>query len=361
MTDSPQQYQSPAETVPQEESQALLLQLRRKEGNWVSWGKACQRLQRSGLSSNAIFEDTGFEAAQQNMVIIAANVYDSLLKGGAVPGVVEYFADRGSAVLYELRQLDQVQRVKTATLAMERGLDEELMRDIAKSVKDYARVAMPPPGFGRDPGDAVAYFCWKRARERSDLQDRSRQIAQGLKFAVSAGARQALETLLTDFTVVATEKAPNLPLYRMEQEEEIPRLIPVAGAFPLSRGAIEGVQALRESGVFRTVVSEAGTSWMAVPGWQAVLGARDPVAVVCHTDDLPQYVDGVQEPIALLVERSERDWSPNHYSLVEVGDRVEIFWGTEPPEGEIVGRIVVILRPKHVLDESAIAMPWLAD
>lgn len=361
MTDSPQQYQSPAETLPEEESQALLQQLRRKEGNWVSWGKACQRLQRSGFSSNAIFEDTGFEAAQQNMVIIAASVYDSLLKGEAAAAVQSYFTDRGSAVLYELRQLDQNQRVKTATLAMERNLDEDAIRDVAKSVKDYARVAMPPPGFSREPGDAVAYFCWKRARERADLQDRSRQIAQGLRFAVSPGARQALESLLTDFTVVSPQKAPNLPLYRMEQEEEIPRLIPVAGTFPLTGAAIESVQSLQEAGVFRVIVSDAGTNWMAVPGWQAVLGAQDPVAVICHTDDLPQYVDGVQEPIALLVERRERDWSPNHYFLVEQGDRVEIFWAPEPPIGAILGRIVVILRPKHVLDESSIAMPWLAD
>jgi hypothetical protein len=361
MTDSPQQYQSPAQPLPLEESQRLLQQLRRKEGNWVSWGKACQSLQRSGFSSNAIFEDTGFEAVQQNLVIIAASVYESLIKGDAPAAVIEYFGDRGSAVLYELRQLDQGQRVKTATFAMERQLDEEVMRDIAKFVKDYVRVTVPPPGFGREVGDAVAYFSWKRARERSDLQDRSRQIAQGLRFAESPGARQALEALLTDFTVVATQKAPTLPLYRMEQEEEIPRLVPVAGAFPLGRGAIESVQALKESGVFRTVRSEAGTGWMAVPGWQAVLGARDPVAVICHTDDLPQYVDGAQETIALLVERDERDWSPNHYCLVESGERVEIFWGTEPPVGDVLGRIVVILRPKHVLDESAIAMPWVTD
>jgi len=53
-----------------ENLEEILRSLRRKEGNWVAWGQACQKLQKSGYSPQAIFEETGFEPIQQNQVIV---------------------------------------------------------------------------------------------------------------------------------------------------------------------------------------------------------------------------------------------------------------------------------------------------
>ena len=80
----------------------LITQLRRKQGNWVSWGQACQALQKTGLSPQKIFEETGFEAIQQNQVIVAAQVYGSLVTAEAPETVQIHFAQRGSDILYEL-------------------------------------------------------------------------------------------------------------------------------------------------------------------------------------------------------------------------------------------------------------------
>ncbi|MDA0673022.1 MAG: hypothetical protein O3C67_04865, partial [Cyanobacteria bacterium] len=116
--------------------EALTQQLRRKEGNWVAWGRACQALQKAGLSPQKIFEDTGFEPIQQNQIVVATQVYDSVLKGGATAAVETHYGQRGSDVLYELRILSQGDRARVAEFALAQGLDADTIKDIVKAVKE---------------------------------------------------------------------------------------------------------------------------------------------------------------------------------------------------------------------------------
>src|SRR4028119_2484514 len=85
----------------------LLQLLRRKESNWVEWGKACQQLQKAGYNSQVIFEETGFEPIQQNQVIVASQVYTTLQNAGVSDAVRSRFERTGSDTLYELRILTQ--------------------------------------------------------------------------------------------------------------------------------------------------------------------------------------------------------------------------------------------------------------
>ena len=62
--------------------QVLLTQLRRKEGNWVDWAQSCRTLQQAGFSPQKIFEETGFEPIQQNQIVVAEQVYQSIMKVG---------------------------------------------------------------------------------------------------------------------------------------------------------------------------------------------------------------------------------------------------------------------------------------
>jgi hypothetical protein len=82
------------------------------------------------------------------------------------------------------------------------------------------------------PGDAVAHQCWKSARQQPDLQKRSHLIARGLNFVHSQTARQKIEQLLTNFAY-KTNPTPLIPLYRLESEAELPRVLPVVGQLPL--------------------------------------------------------------------------------------------------------------------------------
>jgi len=60
---------------------------------------------------------------------------------------------------------------------------------------------------------------------KGDLQERARLIARGLNFVHSETARQQIEKLLTDFTVVKTRPAPRMPIYRSDTEGVAPHFL----------------------------------------------------------------------------------------------------------------------------------------
>jgi hypothetical protein len=395
----------PAE-LPEKVAQALLLSLRHKEGTWVDWGQACQQLHKAGHDPQLICEETGFEPIQQNLVIVAAQVYDSLVqtcsKGGAATEALTYFQGPRSDVLYELRLLNQDQRWAAAELAFAKKLDVDEAHQLVKAIKDFARVSAPPE-FTTEPGDAVAYQCWKRARTQKDIQERSRLIARGLQFAQSTTARQQIENLLTDFTVVAAKKAPLLPFYRLEQEEELPRIVPVVGALPLTIADLKAVPLLEETEPFRMVHFTGTGAWIPIPGWPAVIKAEDPVAILCRSEefgvrssefgvspfslgdaprtetlrerrrsangDAPrtEFQTPNSEPrtpnpeLLVVIDRAARHWSVYHYFLVEQGEQLGFQWFEEEPEQTLLGQLLLVLRPKRILDETVITSPWQMD
>ncbi|MGK7925773.1 MAG: RuBisCO accumulation factor 1 [Spirulina sp.] len=359
MNDDRQPISNPQ--LSEEAARALLLKLRRKEGTWVDWGTIARELQKAGYSPQKIFEETGIESKYQNLTIVAAQVFESARSQGASEALQNYLQGPRSDVLYEFRILNPKQRLAAAELAMDKGLDVDDAHEVAKAMKNFSRYSTPPEGFTAHPGDAVAYQCWKTARAKKDLQERSRLIARGLKFVHSATAREQIERLLSDFTVVPVERAPLLPLYRLEVEEQLPRIIPVAGSFPLKLADLDAISPIEEREPFRMVQLTGNVTCVPVPGWQAILKAEDPVAILGKSDELPNPPSGQPEEVLIIVDRRSRQWHGNAYFLVSCDGDLEIQWFPEAPEREIFGQIVVILRPKRILDENNIIEPWQMD
>jgi len=346
----------PAEGAPDPE--ALVGMLRRKEGSWVEWGQGCAALQKSGYNSQQIFEETGFEPIQQNQVIVASQVYASMDKGGASEAVKSHFWQKGSDILYELRILTQPQRVEAAQLILDKNLDADEAKIVARALKDFSRLGSLPEGFSRDPGDGVACQCWKLARQNQDLQERSRLIARGLKFASSPGARTQLEQLLTDFTVVSQKPAPRLPVYRLEAQEELPCILPVVGRFPLAVEDLKAVPFTEAAEPFRIVQFSGQGAWVPLPGWQVILASEDPVAILCRSDRLPSPLPGAIEEVLVVVDRAGRIWEGDSYFLVEENGKLELHWFENEPEETLLGRVVLILRPKRIVDENQMTDVW---
>jgi len=101
-------------------------------------------------------------------------------------------------------------------------LDADEAREVARDI----RIFLPPNVASwvfRPSRRRPAYQCWKLARQKTDLQDRSRLIAKGLRFAHTQTARQQIEQLLVDFTV-ASASGSQLPFYRLESEGGIAAL-----------------------------------------------------------------------------------------------------------------------------------------
>jgi hypothetical protein len=355
---------NPQDTSPslsEEAAEELLRSLLHKEGNWVNWGKICQQLQKAGFDAQTIFEKTGLQASQQNMIIVAAQVYDSLVKAGASEALLSYYSGPKSDVLYELRILNQEQRATVAQLAYEKKLEFDSAKDVAKAFQELSRFSQLPAEFTNDPGDAVAYQCWKRAKQKKDLQERARLIAQGLKFASSQSARGAIEQLLSDFTAAPSRSMPLMPIHRLEAEEEIARIVPVAGTLPLTQQDFASVASVESEEPFRTVRLKNSGSVVPLPGWQTVLKAEDPVAVLCSSDRLPKPLPGKAETVLVVVDRQNTVWDENSYFLVEREGELTFQWFEEAPDSPLLGQVAIVLRPKKILDENNITEPWQMD
>ena len=348
-----------------ETCQALLQLLRRKEQTWVDWGKACQQLQRSGYSSVQIFEETGLEPIQQNQVIVAAQVWDSIVPLGMPPSVQAYFQQRGSDLLYELRSLTPPQRLQAASFAQERQFDADQTRALAKAYREFQQLRERPPGFRDHPGDALAYQYWRWARERSDLQDRSRLIAQGLQMVQSPEARQQLQSLLLEWAPQPHQVPPRWPFYRLNAEEGAPLILPLLGKLsePLAEPDVSTPQPQTESGFAVYTLSPGG--YVAVPGWSIIQDCQQPVALLAQVGDLPHLGTlgndlGLQEadPLLIIVDRAKREWQADRFFWVKrSGSGVDanlLEWlPQECPvsEGvEIRGQVILALRPPRQME-----------
>jgi Rubisco Assembly chaperone C-terminal domain/Rubisco accumulation factor 1 alpha helical domain/Rubisco accumulation factor 1 helix turn helix domain len=355
------------------EIEELISSLRQKQGNWVTWAYGCQKLQAAGKSLQDIFEQTGFEPIIQNQITVAVQVYDSLVKAEANATVLEHFAQKGSDILYELRVLPQSDRLEMAEFALQKNLDLADAKETVKAVKEFAMLAKPDPEFSRHPGDAIAYQSWKSALTQPDIQLRTKLISRGLQFAHSASARSRVEQLLTGWHSPKAAKAVKLPIYRLEAEEEIPRLVPVVGKLPVTATDIQAVPLVDEIPPFGMVAYEGACAWVALPGWQVVRDAEDSVVILADTDSfqaasgqsLPNSFPDRPEEILILLDRAQRDLDPASYMAIEESGQI-CFRVLESPTTDkipvkILGKVLLLLRQKRVLDEESMGDQWELD
>jgi hypothetical protein len=246
-------------------------------------------------------------------------------------------------------------------LILSHKLDANDAREVARAIKEFSRLRNLPDGFSDHPGDALAYYCWKLVRQKTDLQERSRLIAKGLKFAHSETARKQIEQLLVDFSVVPKHPAPILPFYRLESEEELPRIVPVVGQMPLTPVDLQAVPIVEETGPFRMVKFAGEQAWVPLPGWQIVLNAEDPVVILCNSDRLPSQTSTTPGPVLVVVDRSQREWDANNYFVVDQSGQIDFQWFETEPELPLLARVIVVVRPKKILDEEVTKDFWQID
>lgn len=344
------------------EKEMIIISLLHKEGCWVDWGKNCHKLQLSGVEKQEIFEKTGLQTSQQNLVVVASQVYDSLVKGEAPEELLTYYQGPRSDVLYELRILNHEERLAAALLAKEKQLDVDGASFLAKAMKHFSHLSQPPTGFTMHPGDAVAYQHWKSARQKKTLTDKARLISEGLKFAHSPSARQLIEQLLTEAVDSTTKQnAPLLPIYRLESDEDLPCILPVVGTFPLTVADLDNVPILELVEPFGVTKVPQNTEIVSIPSWQVILKAQHPAVIFCKNEDLPRITSTKSEELLTIVDLAVKDWNINHYFMVLEDDRIKFDWFDRTPSCSILGQLLLILKPKKILDEGNLTEPWQMD
>ncbi|NEQ78589.1 MAG: hypothetical protein F6K23_39740, partial [Okeania sp. SIO2C9] len=197
--------------------------------------------------------------------------------------------------------------------------------------------------------------------QHNDLQERSRLIARGLMFAHTQESRQQIEKLLSDAFDKKLPQAPRLPIYRLEADENLPRLLPVVGRLPLKLNELNQVITLQPSSSFELVKVDSKQTLLAIPGWQVVRKAQDPVAIVCKNTQLPGRLNDKPEDVLLLIDRTQQAWDAQSYFLIEHSGELAIEWFSEAPNLKLLGRLFLVLRPKKILDEAASSDVWQID
>ena len=332
-------------------TEELLLMLRRKESNWVEWGKACQQLQKSGMTPQAIFEATGFEPIQQNQIIVGAQVFDSMMSIGVAPATQTHYQRVGSDSLYELRILSSEDRAATADYLFNRNIDSEGSKEVAKAFKEFSYMRQPPEGFTHHPGDAVAYQYWRYIKQQNTLTEKTRLIARGLMFAHSQGARSQIEKLLTELSAPPQRSAPALPVYRLEAEEELPRTFPVAGKFPLATSVLDTLPKVEGTDAFLQITHNNWTGgWVSLPGWKVLASAEEPIGIIAPKDSLDLKITGESKETIVVLDRSVTEWDEFHYFAIDRDGQLAIEWFESAPTIPILGKLVLILHPKRPIE-----------
>ncbi|MCG8366647.1 MAG: hypothetical protein MJA27_25355, partial [Pseudanabaenales cyanobacterium] len=102
-------------------------------------------------------------------------------------------------------------------------------------------------------------------------------------------------------------------------------------------------------------------AWVSVPGWQVILQAEDPVALLAQSNQLPNCVKDQIEPVLIVVDRAQRDWDVNSYFLIDQAGELQIQWFEEEPQSTLLGRIILVMQPKRILDENVTKELWQID
>jgi Rubisco Assembly chaperone C-terminal domain/Rubisco accumulation factor 1 alpha helical domain/Rubisco accumulation factor 1 helix turn helix domain len=333
-------------------TEELLLMLRRKTSNWVAWGKACQQLQKSGMTPQVIFEATGFEPIQQNQIIVAAQVFDSMMSVGIAPATEAHYQRVGSDSLYELRILATADRAATADYLFNRNIDSEGSKEVAKAFKEFSYIRQQPEGFTHHPGDAVAYQYWRYIKQQGDIIEKTRLIARGLMFAHSQTARNQIEKLLAELTAPKQKTAPALPVYRLEVDDDLPRTFPVAGKFPLPSSVLASVPKVESPDTFQITHNNWTGGWISLPGWKVIASAEDPIAIIAPKDTLELKISEQSEETIVVIDRSATEWDEFNYLAIDRDGQLAIEWFDTAPELPILGTLVLIIRPKRKLEAS---------
>lgn len=189
-----------------------------------------------------------------------------------------------------------------------------------------------------------------------------------MRFAHSDRARAAIERLLTDMSAPAKKKAPNLPNFRYDGEDSIPRIFPVVGILPLTIEKFKSTPFVDELAPFGIIHSSSESTWATLPGWFVVHQAEDGVVISCNTDTLQaaiaqgEVLSSVRdraEDILVLVDRSQRDWDENSYfAIADDTGNLRFAWFESKPDVKLLGKITLTLRPKRFFDEAASKDRW---
>ncbi|XP_050382676.1 rubisco accumulation factor 1.1, chloroplastic-like [Argentina anserina] len=350
-------------------------------GLWYEYAPLIPSLLQQGFTPPNIEEMTGINGVEQNRLVVAAQVRESLIHSNTDPEIVAEFDTGGSELLYEIRLLSVQQRAAAARFIVEKKLDSKGAGDLARATKDFPRRRGDKGWESFDythPGDCLGFMYYRQAREyKNPSEARTAALEEALKVVGTEIARSVIVKELEgesggsgeeEGDVVAAVKVPVVRL-KLGEVAESTRvvLLPVCKAEEKDKEVMEAPWECASEGDFGVVAAEKGWKrWVVLPGWEPVVGLAKGGVVVSFSDArvLPWKVNRwyKEEPILVVADRSKKEVAADdgfYLAAVDgegLGFKVER--GSALKEAgvkESLGTVVLIVRPPKDDTENELA------
>uniref|UniRef100_A0A0A9DIH1 Rubisco accumulation factor 1 C-terminal domain-containing protein n=1 Tax=Arundo donax TaxID=35708 RepID=A0A0A9DIH1_ARUDO len=358
--------------------------LRDRMGLWHEYAPLISALTRDGFTPSSIEEATGISGVEQNRLVVAAQVRDSLLDEDAFPpDLVPWFDSYDTPeLLYELRFLNARQRADAAKHTIDHRLDPKGVRELARSMKDFPRRRGSDDAWaaftGASPADCLAYARFRQSREAIDVEDQIAELERALQVVGTEPARTRVELEMER----ARKKAAG---EEVEDAEDDPTSRPPVTVVRLQYGEVaeattvlllpvvretDGVAAVdaapRRSktdvdlGIVE--VDKGWTRWAVVPGWGPVAGAADEAVVIELADGraLP-WRSAEEEKVLVIADRRKKEVVEEGLYVLEKEGRLVVQRGRNLAEqgvGTATAEVVIIVRPPKEVDDMISDEEW---
>ncbi|KAJ4836214.1 hypothetical protein Tsubulata_021278 [Turnera subulata] len=267
-------------------------------GLWYEYATIIPSLIQEGFTSPTIEEATGISGVEQNRLVVAAQVRDSLLESNTDPDIVSAFDTGGAELLYEIRLLSAKERADAARFIIENKFDAKGAQDLARSIKDYPRRRGERSWESFEyprPGDCLSYMYYRQAGEhKNPSPERTNALEMALQVAESEKAKGAVLRELEGDREGAgrgeeVEDGVRVPVVRMMVGEVAEAtsvvVLPVCRAEEREREVLEAPLECKSEGDFGVVVSEKGWQrWVVLPSWQPIAGLKNGGVAVAFPD-----------------------------------------------------------------------------
>ncbi|KAF6175028.1 hypothetical protein GIB67_039576 [Kingdonia uniflora] len=360
--------------------------LRDRLGIWYEYAPLIPSLVQQGFSPSTIEEATGISCIEQNRLIVAAQVRDSLLHSNLDDDTLSFFDNNGAEILYEIRLLSVDQRSATARFIVERSFDGREVQELARAIKDYPRRRGDDGWDCFDyvvPGDCLAFMYFRHSGEhRNPSEQRTSALKRALEVAVTDKAKQRVLDEL-EAKVGGVNKVDEVaigikvPVVRMQFGEVAEAtsvvVLPVCKEEEGVKGVVDAPMKCTPTGEFGIVTAERGwNKWVVLPSWNPLAGLKQGGIAVAFRDArvLPWKVNKWQkeESILVVADRGKKDVvADDGFYLVSIpkqGDESEfkVERGLKLKElgvKECLGTVTLVVRPpKDDVDDQLSDEDW---
>ncbi|KAF3452338.1 hypothetical protein FNV43_RR02771 [Rhamnella rubrinervis] len=347
-------------------------------GLWFEYAPLIPSLIQEGFTPPSIEEATGISGVEQNRILVAAQVRDSLVQSKTDPQILAEFDLGGAELLYEIRLLSAQQRAAAARYIAESKFDAKGSQDLARAMKDFPRRRGDKGWESFDyvlPGDCLSFMFYRQSREhRNPSEQRTAALEQALKVAESDKAKKMILEELEGRDGAKEGKesqvmeAVRVPVVRMKTGEvaEASKVVvlPVCRAEEREREVLEAPWECRSEGEFGVVLAEKEWKrWVVLPGWEPVVGLGKGGVVVSFVDAraLPWKTNRwyKEEAILVVADRSRKEVAADDgFYLVAVDDGLKVQRGSALKEvnvNESLGTVVLVIRPPREETEDQLS------